>query len=526
MKTKPKYLAVFVLLAAFLFNSCSDFLESTPTDFISPENYFNNEKEADIAIAGVYLRLNSLYGNSFKGTFSAVTDEVAFTRLNGDQMKEKTFNSLTNDISSMWNQLYQGIYYANFFIENIDKANIPEITKNSLRAEARFLRGYYYYHLAMLWGNVPLRLEAINSPLNTNLASSSREVVFNTVVEDMEYATKNLYPYEKQKGAPVRICQEGAKGVLARVYLSMAGILQKPEYYTKARDILLPLVKSNVIQLNPDYTQIWKNISADTYDHISKEILFDVDFNADPTRNLVGGWAALGSPAAPKSDSEAAGYNLGWYNITYNLWQYYQSDRNDVRYTWNICDYSINASGIKIPYAAYTANGSNATLRTAGKFRRDWEIVLPRDKNRNGSNFPILRYADVLLMLSEAEFEINGVSALALEGVDAVRARSKAFTYASKPIRPTADEFRTIIREERARELCFESTTRYYDLLRWGILIEKFTEVGNTYKALGGSTGSNIANKLYFNMLPHMLLLPIPNSEIQSNPLVKQNPNW
>jgi len=526
MKTKHKYLAVFVLVAAFLFNSCSDFLETTPTDFISPENYFNNEKEADIAIAGVYLKLNHLYGNSFKGGFSSVTDELAFTRLNGDAFKEKTFNSLTPDISNMWNNLYQGIYYANFFLENIDKADIPEEKKNSLRAEARFLRGYYYYHLTMIWGNVPLRLDAINSPLYTNLASSSREVVFNTVVADMEYATKNLYPYGKQKGAPVRICQEGAVGVLARVYLSMAGMLQKPEYYTKARDILLPLVKSNVIQLNPDYTQIWKNISADAYDHTTKEIMFDVDFNADPIKNLYSGWAGNVAPAAPSSNNEAVGYNLSWFSITYNLWQYYQSDKNDVRYRWNICDYSIDTNGNKIPYAAYTANGSNATIRAAGKFRRDWEIVLPRGKGNNGSNFPILRYSDVLLMLSEAEFEINGVTDLALEGVDAVRARAKAFTYSSLPIRPTADEFRTIILEERARELCFESTTRYYDLLRWGNLIEKFTEVGNTYKALGGSTGTNIANKLYFSMLPHMLLFPIPNSEIQANPLVKQNPNW
>ena len=523
---KTKYISIFVLLAAFLLSACSDFLEVTPTDFVSPENYFNTEKEADMAIAGAYLKLNSLFGSPLKGSFSAVTDELAFTRLNGDAFMEKTYNSLTPAVSNLWNILYQGVYFSNFFLDNIDKVSVPEEKKNSLRAEARFLRGYYYYHLAMLWGDVPLRMKPINSPLNTSLARSPREVVFDSICADMEYATQHLYTYEKQKGAPVRISKEGAIGVLARVYLSVAGMLNKPEYYAKARDILIPLVESNVIKLNPDYTQIWKNISADAYDHVNKEILFDVDYNADATKYLYSGWAGNVSPASPNVSNEALGYNLSWYSITINLWQYYQSDKNDVRYTWNISDGAINAAGVKVPYAAYTATGSNAFSRAAAKFRRDYEIVLPRDKNRNGSNFPILRYSDVLLMLSEAEFETNGVTDLALAGVDSVRSRAKAFKYSSLPVRPTPEEFKIIIQQERSRELCFEQPTRYYDLMRWGILIEKFTEVGNTFKTLGGTTGTNLANKLYFNIQPHMLLMPIPYSEIQMNPLVKQNPNW
>ena len=526
MKTKHKYISIFVLLASFIFSSCSDFLEVTPTDFVSPENYFNTEKEADMAIAGAYLKLNGLFGSPFKGSFSGVTDELAYTRLGGDAYMEKTYNSLTPAVSTLWNTLYQGIYYSNFFLDNIDKVAVPDEKKNSLRAEARFLRGYYYYHLAVLWGDVPLRMKPINSPLNTSLARSPRQEVFDSVCADMEYATQHLYTYEKQKGAPIRISKEGAIGVLARVYLSMAGILNKPEYFAKARDILIPLVDSKVAKLTPDYTQIWKNISADAYDHESKEILFDVDYNADPTKYLYSGWAGNVSPAAPNSSNEAAGYNLSWYSVTITLWQYYQSDRNDVRYTWNICDYSINAAGVKVPYPAYTATGSNSFSRAAGKFRRDWEIALPRDKNRNGSNFPILRYSDVLLMLSEAELETNGVTDLALAGVDSVRSRAKAFKYSSLPDRPTPEEFKIIIQQERSRELCFEQPTRYYDLMRWGILIDKFTEVGNTFKTLGGTTGTNLANKLYFNFQPHMLLMPIPYSEIQMNPLVKQNPNW
>lgn len=520
MKTKHIFLGLFLLITGLSLSSCNDFLNTVPTDFISPENFFKTEADGDRAIAGVYQDLNSLYSTEFKSTFSANTDETVYTRLGGEQMQEKTFNATTTTVYNTWYKLYLGVFRANFFLQNVDKLNVPDDKKNAFRAEARFLRGFYYYHLAMLYGDVPLRWKALDSPLNTQIARSPRAEVFDSVCSDMNYAVNNLYTYSAQKGAPIRACKEAAMGVLGRVYLSMAGMLGKPEYFAKAKDVLLPLVQSNVIHLNPDYTQIWKNISADAYDHVSKEIMFDVEFSADPYKYLYGGWASNVTPAAPTGSLTNPN---DWYRITINFWQYFQSDTKDVRYTWNICDYSGDT---KIPKNAYTANGSNASDRNAGKFRRDWETSTTKDYNKNGANFPILRYSDVLLMLSEAEFETNGVTDLALASVDSVRSRAKAFKYSSRPIRPTADEFRTIIHEERSRELCFESTTRYYDLMRWGIILDKFTEVGNTFKLLGGNNGVLWANRLYYVFKPYQLLFPIPQVEMQLNPQMKQNPGY
>ena len=520
MKTKYRISEFILLISILLLSSCNDFLNTTPTDFVSPENYFKTETDGDRAIAGVYLSVNDLYKDAFKNMFSATTDETVYTRLGGEQLQEKTMNATTTNVYTIWYKLYNGIYRANFFLENVDRINVPDDKKNAFKAEARFLRGYYYYHLAMLFGDVPLRWKAIDSPVNTQIARSPRAEVFDSVCSDMNYAINNLYTYTAQKGAPVRACKEAATGMLGRVYLSMAGVLQKPEYFAKARDLLLPLVQSNVIHLNPDYTQIWKNISADAYDHVSKEIMFDCEFSADPYKYIYYGWGSNVTPAAPVGTLTNPN---DWWRVTITLWQYYQSDKNDVRYTWNICDYSGDTKVLK---TAYTANGSNASDRNAGKFRRDWETSSTKDVQKNGENFPVLRYSDVLLMLSEAEFETNGVTDLALAGVDSVRSRAKAFKYSSKPVRPTADEFRTIIHEERSRELCFESTTRYYDLLRWGIIIDKFTEVGNTFKLLGGANGTLWANRLYFVFKPYQLLLPIPQVEMQLNPLMKQNPGY
>jgi hypothetical protein len=62
--------------------------------------------------------------------------------------------------------------------------------------------------------------------------------------------------------------------------------------------------------------------------------------------------------------------------------------------------------------------------------------------------------------------------------------------------------------------------------LRWGILIDKFREVGDTFKLLGGTNGNTYANALYYVVKPYHLLFPIPQSEIQLNPLMTQNPNY
>ncbi len=520
MKTKHIYAILLVLITTF--SSCSDFLETTPTDFISPENYYNTEADGDNAIAGVYFSLYNLYKDALKTSFSSNTDENVFVRMNGEELVQKTMNASSAPVNILWSKLYLGIHRANFFLENVDRLNVTEEKKNAFRAEARFVRGYLYYHLTMLFGDVPLRLQALNSPMNTKIARSPRAEVFDTICSDMNYAVDHLYTYSNQKGAPIRVCKEAAIGILGRVYLSMAGILDKPEYYSKARDLLLPLVESKVIKLNPDYTQIWKNISADAFDHGSKEVMFDVEFNADPYKWLYAGWASSSSPAAPAGGT----YNLDWWRVTITLWQYYQSDIKDVRYTWNICDYYYNSTNVLTPKTAYTSTGSNASDRNPGKFRRDWETAVPRDAQKNGSNFPVLRYADVLLMLGEAENEVNGPTDLAFACLDSVRSRSKAFKYSELPVRPTKEEYKQIMIQERARELCFESTTRYYDLLRWGILIDKFTEVGNTFKSLGGSNGNTYANALYYVVKPYHQLFPIPQAEIQLNPLMPQNPQY
>jgi hypothetical protein len=119
----------------------------------------------------------------------------------------------------------------------------------------------------------------------------------------------------------------------------------------------------------------------------------------------------------------------------------------------------MDTAGTKKAIAA-----TNIYSRNCAKWRREYELASPKNKNYTPTNFPILRYADVLLMHAEAENEVNGATAEALASLNLVRKRAGLTdtTIADQ------DGLRMEIRNERARELCFEGVRRH-DLIRWGI---------------------------------------------------------
>jgi hypothetical protein len=132
----------------------------------------------------------------------------------------------------------------------------------------------------------------------------------------------------------------------------------------------------------------------------------------------------------------------------------------------------------------------------------------------------MLRYADVLLMLAEAENEATGATALANEALNLVRRRAGLAdtTIASQ------DGFRDEVRNERARELCFEGL-RKPDLIRWGNFVETMHDVADEFKAKGGTTYAYAAVNAA-NVTERHLLYPIPLSEMSLNKKMVQNPYW
>ena len=161
----------------------------------------------------------------------------------------------------------------------------------------------------------------------------------------------------------------------------------------------------------------------------------------------------------------------------------------------------------------------------AAKFRREYEPATKKNKNNTSINFPIMRYSDVLLMIAEAENEVNGPTDKALGYINDVRTRAGICKLEElDDYQSTQEYYRNAIKDERAREFCFEFTRRY-DLIRWGDYIDNMhaliTETGQKYWKWGLQVAS------FFDIPESYNYFPIPESEMSVNKLITtNNPGW
>ena len=203
------------------------------------------------------------------------------------------------------------------------------------------------------------------------------------------------------------------------------------------------------------------------------------------------------------------------------LYDDYLYRNNNGSHQWNeepnVGDYTYRSGNHH-----FTAN----IARACAKYRREYEAD-KKDKNFTSINFPILRYSDVLLMLAEAENELNG-PANAVEYLNEVRQRAfgGVDTYNVNAAALTKEDFRQIIKDERGRELCFEFT-RHFDLIRWGELADRMGELVN-YARIGGEWTQGPTNVYtYFQVSDTYNYFPIPDAEISVNrEITSNNPGW
>lgn len=517
-------------------SSCHKYLETTPTDFISPENYYNNEREANTALLGLYTAFNDngvgLYGSNALTSWVMPTDE-AFRNTNSG-VNCLTYDATDATIANYWNQCYRYINNCNSFLENIDKPVMDTTKREALRGEALFLRGYFYFLLTSQFGDVPLKLSSTQSVYGLNIAFTPSKDVYAQVLKDMMTAESKVYDVDASKQQPTRVSKQVVRGILARVNLYMAGFpLRETARFQDARDWAKKVIDANKNALINDYTQLWINISKDAY--YLPENMWEADFQApQPPYFRASGWGGqtgIGI-ACPQSNTDV-GYVLDWYKTTYSLSNIYSTDSSDVRYNWNFAPFFYRVSLGTWQTPRDSLNTTQALRqqkvidKNPGKLRRVYETIRPAT-GTSGMNFPILRYADILLMYAEAENEINGPSKIVIDFLNLTRNRAgckKLYsTSASDNYFLITDKtsFRKAIQDERSRELCFEFVRRN-DLIRWGIYQQTLLGEGAKFIANNYQTGMA---PVYNRISDKFNLLPIPVSEISLNNLAKQNIGW
>ncbi|MDI9605789.1 MAG: RagB/SusD family nutrient uptake outer membrane protein [Bacteroidota bacterium] len=521
-----KIITLLTLVVAITLGSCSDFLHVRAYDFVSPEEFYQNENDAKMALAGVYsaLAMENMYGNRYSCMISNVDDLSFYARPAANTSADvygNGHNTSNTDIYYAWNAIYKGIESANILIERIDGANIDESVKTRIKGEAKFLRAYYHFLLVQAWKDVPIRKESFKDVSKSTLPATPMAEALDWVIEEMEECLPMVDNKEYDK-RPSYVKKTVVEGVLARVALTRAGYPTnggKP-YYEMAARYAKSVKDSNKHRLNPDVYEMWKCMASDRYDTEYNESMWEVEFigareldgNYTESRigNVIGNVQRNGSP-------EGLGYSYWFYCGSLILWDLY--DNADKRRDLSMAPYSIDAND---KYVDWRAN--QIVQRACGKFRREWETITPKHKNYTQINYPLIRYADVLLMLAEAENEANqGPTALAYQAINIVRERAGI-----EPLSGLSySEFQQELRNERGRELCFESL-RKYDLVRWGIYTDAIAALGEATYDKRWPTGSNYSTARAFaerTQKKHEFL-PIPVRELSINTELTQNPLW
>lgn len=449
-----KKIIVVLILAISGITSCKKLLDTKPTGSIVPENAYASEAQIRAALVGIYtnLKYGVNYSSAYSSTYTAPTDESYYYNLTASGC----FATTATDAGpgGMWKSCYQSINFANSLLDNIDMASEGKVNANVVRrakGEALFLRGFYYFLLAQWYGDVPLQLNATSDPLQSQIARTPVKEVYDQIITDMTLADSLLYDqtYSSQ-GFTDRITRTAVEGMLARVCLYTAG--EPVNDRSRYKDVIYwanRVIASGEHVLLNTYSQVFIDESKSLY---NPENMFEVGAVQNATGQVSSNMAIginVGVPmtlSSGTSPSSAALYDSGYvsgflklhprlifkyepgdYRRNWNIGNYTQNNTASVAYSTSdlsISGYGPNGVGVKMPLA-----GSKLWSMHPAKWRREYEPSVSR-ANRVGSstNFPILRYADVLLMLAEAENEMYGATNTAFNALNQVRRRSISTT--------------------------------------------------------------------------------------------------
>jgi len=510
---KRRLLLVALLIAIITAGSCKKFLEKDPT-FLVKENYYTNDAEVTAALNGIYdiLSQETMWGGQIPIRHNATTDESYFSYQTFPTGPfRNNYDPSDAYVATLWKNLYTGIERANTLLSKIDSTNMDGDKKSVMKGEALFLRGFYYFTLVQYFGDVPLKLTPTESIGEIDIARTPAKQVYDQIIKDMKDAESRVKTATTINNSG-EISKSAVRGILARVYLTMAGApLHDTEKFKDALAYAKMVKESGEHSLNPDYRQIFINECQDIEDY--KECIWEAECNGSNSDEYrEGGRIGNENGVLCRANSfSVIGYAYGFNSTTYKLFNLYSLA--DTRRDWAIANYTMDTAGIKKPIAATNIYGRNCA-----KWRREYELVFPKNKNYTPTNFPMLRYADVLLMHAEAENEVNGATGAALESLNLVRRRAGlADTTISDQ-----NGLRTEIRNERARELCFEGLRRH-DLIRWGIYIQTMQDAADEIVTMKGPAYAAINAS---NVSQRHLLYPIPLTEMSLNKKMVQNPYW
>ncbi|TDS14681.1 RagB/SusD family nutrient uptake outer membrane protein [Sphingobacterium paludis] len=384
------YKLLTMMLLAIGMQSCEKMLQEEPKTVLSPEQFLQNPGSYETSVKGIYSGL-PLYV-SF--THEMITDLYAPPSAAAEQALPIYNNQPTPfyfNARNAWNGPYSMIKNANFILHYLPAAPLDETFKNQLTAEARFLRGYAFFNLVQLFGDVPMPLLLAENYDNLRLPRTPQTEVYEQIVQDLLFAEDNLPDQARQVG---RVYKLAATALLARVYLTMAGNpLNQTERFSDALEKARLVINSQRFSLTEDYAAAFHNMAY------TSESIWD--------KQYVPGRGGNGLHSA---SATAEGYVPTLIPSSNFIQSFPTGDR---RLAWGIMqNYPAPNGPLQRPFFHKFVD---AALIDRG--------VLPSGAQVSFS-IPLLRYAEMFLIAAEAENALNG-PAQAYAYVNEIRRRAR-----------------------------------------------------------------------------------------------------
>ena len=499
----------YIILFFFVgLSSCNNIIDLSPQSNLNAGTFYSNQAEISSALTGCY-----------SGMQKTLVEEWTLTELRSDNSVMGTTGStsqVNRDLTELdmlypstshtgnynyWLSVYYNIRNTNLVLDALGanynpssgsltfgEINIPidDVNRKKLSAEASFIRAYHYFNLVRLYGSVFLAHEPVTPQGAKDINRVSKEEIYKLIIADLQNTATNGSTVKYTSIPPADLGRANAwsaKALLAKVYLTL-------NRKTEAATLLQDIIGNSGYSLLASYANIFS-----TATEMSSEILFSVRYKAgglglgSQFSNL---FAPLNSGAAV-ANGDGSGYNYPTLEIN-NLYT-----ATDIRKGVNIGVY-----------------GTGTAVRLYPK-KHISVMVVAKDSE---SDWPVIRYADVLLMIAEAQ----GNTTVSLTLINQVRKRAGLTDLTATQVN-TIGLFEKALADERRLEFAFENQ-RLFDLLRFNTTLTTITAEKTMKDHFAFMYPSHyftypaprlFVTDLQANANPNRMLLPIPQREIDNN---------
>jgi starch-binding outer membrane protein, SusD/RagB family len=496
-----------VIFLALLATACNDFLSPESRSTFDTKYVYSNVDDARKGVNAIYANFGQdAFRSRLSNNFTGNTDieHQSGWSSSSDRYQIWDLNALPSnrDLEIVWTYAYTAIRDANISIEGIEASpalnssdESTSRTMHHLLGEAYTLRAYWYSMLIYYFGDVPFIREAPKAGMDFYQPKEDRNVILSQVIDDMIKVEPDMFWADQTSYGIEQVNREYTLGMIARLALQRGGYFLKPDlttvresdyltYYEVARDYTKKLIDLKDRALPSDFRKVFMN-QCKFISPVNDDILFEVPFaigNGDVGWNI--GITVQGGATA--LHDFGSGNNYMAMPPTY----YFSFDTLDIRRDVTCGLYKVNTNFQEEFIGVGT--GGNATNISQGKWSRHFLPLPPGKASAKGTgiNWPMMRYADVLLMYAEAENELNGPTGDAQNALRRVRQRAFPEDYWTTKVEDyinvvsaSKESFFNAIVDERAWEFGGEMI-RKYELIRWGIYSEKMNATVEALKQM------------------------------------------